>query len=210
MAEHVNEWLSAYLDHELSGARLWQVEKHLAECAECQAELDEMRELSTLLHDAVPAGEFISTERFVANLTLNLPRQPEPTAPRKILEVGWWLIPVGVLTTWLFVQVTFSLSSLVINAANAGLLDGTVTWLLQGNPPQTEWFTLTMRFFGDDFGMTGKSILWVLNDADVFIDKLTGQFIWEFILASLYLGWLASWWFRQRKHSAATGSFSQS
>jgi anti-sigma factor RsiW len=89
MTEHVKQWLNAYLDGELRGARMGQVESHLTECAECRAELDDLRGLFTLLRETSPAGEFISTERFVSNLTLSLPRQPEHSQPRRVLEIGW-------------------------------------------------------------------------------------------------------------------------
>jgi hypothetical protein len=43
MSNHVTEWLNAYLDDELKNGRLHQVEKHLAECTECQAELESLQ-----------------------------------------------------------------------------------------------------------------------------------------------------------------------
>ena len=49
MIEHVNEWLGAYLDGELRGLRLRQVESHLAECSVCHSELESLRNLSALL-----------------------------------------------------------------------------------------------------------------------------------------------------------------
>jgi len=56
MNEHVTEWIGAYHDGELRGARLLQVESHLLDCAACQAELDALSALSTLLQEdsAVP------------------------------------------------------------------------------------------------------------------------------------------------------------
>lgn len=197
MSEHVNEWLSPYFDGELYGARLRQVENHLAECDECQAELARMQELSALLRGTTPTGEFISTERFVSNLTLNLPRQSEQPQTRKALEIGWWLIPVGVLATWAFLQVTFSLSSLVQTASEAGLFGNTFTWF-QGNPPQTEWFATLTNLLGGQPGFIVQTILSPLNDAGLFIQNLMGQVLWQAVLGVVYLGWLASWWFRQQ------------
>lgn len=209
MTKHMTEWLGAYLDRELSGPQRHQVESHLADCEICQARLDELQTLSTLLHDTVPAREFIPTERFIANLTLNLPRQTTETRPRKALEIGWWLIPVGVLGAWAFLQVTFSLSSLVQAVSDAGLLGSNFVWL-QGNPSQTEWFATLMQFFGGQLGFTGQTALTYLNNADLFIQNLTGHLIWQALLATLYLGWLASWWFRQQKQPTHLGTFSQS
>jgi hypothetical protein len=205
MAEHIKEWLYTYLDGELRGARLRQVESHLAECGECRAELDGMQALSALLRETAPAGKFISTERFVSNLTLSLPRQPEPPQPRKALEIGWWLIPVSVLGIWVFLQVTFSLSSLVQTASDAGLLGNTFAWF-QGNPPQTQWFATLMGLFGSQLGITSQMVLSPLNNADLFIHNLIGPFVWQAILAIVYLGWLVSWWFRQQNQSSTSGT----
>jgi hypothetical protein len=195
MSEHVTSWLGAYHDGELHGTRLRQVENHLAGCAECLAELEAMQGLSALLQEMPPAGDFISTERFVANLTLNLPRQSEAPQPRKWLEIGWWLLPVGVLGAWVFLQVTFSLSGLLQSAVETGLLGGSLAWL-RGNPPQMEWFALARNLLGSQPGFIGP-ILSALNDASLFLQHLAGQFFWQAILAALYLGWLAAWWFRQ-------------
>jgi hypothetical protein len=196
MTEHVKQWLNAYLDGELRGARMGQVENHLADCAECRTELDELRGLSALLRETAPVGEFIPTERFVANLTLNLPRQPEHSQPRKALEIGWWLTPVGILGTWLFLQVTFFLSRLVLTASNAGLLGNTFA-SFKGNPPQALWLETLAKLLGNQPGFIST-----LNKADLFIQNMQGAFIWQALLAIIYLVWLASWWFRQQNQSS--------
>jgi hypothetical protein len=209
MLKHVISWLSAYLDGELPDAQLRHVEKHLAECDECQAELEQIRNLSALLHESVPTDEFLSTERFVANLTLNLPRQPTQSQPRKALEIAWWLIPVGALGVWLFFQITFSLSSLVLTISETGLLGNGISWL-QGNPPQARWFSMVMDLFGGQIGLTGRFILSGLNDFNLFIQDLADHFIWQAFFATLYLGWLASWWLRQSKQAIPSSTVPQS
>jgi hypothetical protein len=205
MFEHIKEWLNAYHDDELRGARLRQVENHLAECNECQAELDELQELSALLRETAPIGEFISTERFVSNLILNLPRQPEPPQTRKALEIGWWLIPVGVLGIWVFIQVTLSLSSVFLAVSEAGLFGNTFAWL-QSAQPQMEWFATLSNLFGGQLNFTSQIILSTLNDADLFIRNLVGPFLWQVLLAVAYLSWLASWWFRQPGQASNAGT----
>ncbi|MCJ7433140.1 MAG: hypothetical protein MUO77_06595, partial [Anaerolineales bacterium] len=142
--------------------------------------------------------------------TLNLPRQPEQVQPRKWLEIGWWLIPVGLLGIWVFIQVTMSLSSVVMAAVNAGLLGSNLSWF-QGNPPQMEWFATAMNLFGNQLGLTGRVVLSELNDASLFVTELTGHYLWQAFLAVSYLGWLVTWWLRhQRQSSQNPGNFSRS
>ncbi len=207
MTKHITPWHNAYLDGELPDAQLRQMEKHLAACDECQAELEQTRSLSALLHESAPADEFLPTERFVANLTLSLPRQPAQSQPRKALEIGWWLIPVAALGVWLFFQITFSLSSLVLTASETGLLGNGLSWL-QGNPPQTRWFSMAMDLFGGQIGFTGRFILSAFNDLGLFTRDLTDHFIWQALFATLYLGWLASWWWRQTDQRISAGATS--
>ncbi|MBI5353106.1 MAG: zf-HC2 domain-containing protein [Chloroflexi bacterium] len=209
MVKHITPWLNAYLDGELSAAQLRQVEKHLAECDECQAELEQMRSLSALLHETAPTEDFLSTERFVSNLTLNLPRRPEHSQPRKALEIGWWLILVGALAVWLFFQITFSLSSVVLNISETGLLGNGLPWL-QGDSSQTRWFSLAMDLFGGQLGFTGKLILSAFNDLSLFIRDMTSRFILQALFATLYLGWLASWWRRLSDHASPASAVPQS
>ena len=49
MNEHLNEWLDAYLDGELTPPHQRQVEAHLAHCPECRALLKQRRALASLL-----------------------------------------------------------------------------------------------------------------------------------------------------------------
>jgi hypothetical protein len=209
MVKHVTPWLSTYLDSELPDAQLRQVEDHLAACDECQAELEQMRNLSALLHETAPTDEFLPTERFVANLTLNLPRQPAQSRSRMALEIGWWLIPVGALGVWLFFQITVSLSSVVLTVSETGLLGNGLSWL-KGNPLQTRWFSLVMDLFGGQIGSIGKFILSALNDLSLFIQNLTSRFILQALFATLYLGWLVSWWLRQSTQAIPAGTVPQS
>jgi anti-sigma factor RsiW len=74
MSKHITEWLNAYLDGELHGSRLHQVEIHLTECQVCQTELESLERLSSLLQE-VPAPEFTSPERFAAQVNLLLPHE---------------------------------------------------------------------------------------------------------------------------------------
>lgn len=201
MPEHITQWLGAYHDGELRGARLRQVEEHLAECADCQAELEGMRSLSTLLKETAPEGDFLSSERFAANLALRLPRQPEPSQPRnKALQIGWWLVPLGTLGMWLFIEVTFLLRSAILFVADAGLLGRDLAWM-QGNPPQMGWFVAAMNLLGDQVSLTGQVALSALNDAHWFVTQVAGSLLPQVIFAVFYLGWLVAWWLGQSSQS---------
>lgn len=196
MADHIHEWLGAYHDGELRGARLRKVEGHLAACAECRAELEQIRMLSDLLQNSEPAGEFLPTERFVANLNLRLPRQPQQSQPP--FKAGWWSLPLVLLGIWLFIDITFSLSWAASLAANTGLLGSDLTWL-RGNPPQMGWFAAAMNLLRDQ----PLPLLWEflsgLNQANVFITRLLRTLVPQLLLAAAYLGWLFSWWLRQQQ-----------
>lgn len=208
MPEHITQWMGAYHDGELRGAHLRQVEEHLAECANCQAELDEMRSLSTLLKETAPGGDFLSSERFAANLALRLPRQPETSQPRnKALEIGWWLVPLGTLGAWLFIEVTFTLRSAILFVADVGLLSRDLAWI-QGYPLQMGWFATAMNLFGNQVGLAGQAALSTLNEVHLFVAQVAGSLLPQVLLAVLYLGWLAAWWLGQSSQtSQSTGNF---
>jgi hypothetical protein len=208
MANHATEWLGAYYDGELHGARLHQVEQHLAECAACQAELDEIRALSALLQEPAFKPDYHLTERFAAILALRLPRRSEQPHARRALKIGWWLIPVGLLGIWLFIDITLLLSSVVSLAANSGLLGENLAWL-QAGPPQMSWFATAMRLFGDPLGAPGREILALLNDANLFIAQIARMWIPQVIVALFYCGWLLAWWLIHQP-SRGTGSLPQS
>ena len=208
MKPHVTEWLGAYHDGELTSNRKHQVENHLLDCETCRAEFESYKELSSLLKtDVVPHQT--STERFVYNLTLNLPRRPIQTPSRKALEIGWWLIPVGALGVWLFLQITFSLSSVFLTLSETGLLGNGLSWL-QVSAPQTRWVSLAFDFFGGQIGPNSKFILSVVNELGLSVQNLTNRYIGQALIAVLYLGWLVSWWLRQPKQTISANSAPQS
>ena len=121
MSNHITEWLNAYLDGELKNGKLHQVEKHLAECEECQAELESLKNLSSLLHE-VPAPEFISSERFASQVSLRLPHEKPRATKRKAQEVGWWMIPVSLLLLWVLIGSVEVVGDVISTADKLGLL----------------------------------------------------------------------------------------
>jgi anti-sigma factor RsiW len=133
MSNHMTEWLNAYLDGELKGGRLHQVEAHLAECAECQAELQSLQNLSGLLHE-IPAPEFIPSERFAAQVSLRLPHGQPRATKRKAQEAGWWMIPVSLLLLWAIIGTSEVVGYVISTADRLGMLSlsGAPAWLVPG------------------------------------------------------------------------------
>ena len=194
MPEHIHQYLGAYMDGELHGTALQRVQAHLAQCQQCQSALDEMMGLSALLRDTPPQVAFTPSARFAANLNLNLPRQPqaEPT----LVPLNWF-IPLGILVTWLFLQITFGISDVLVFFSSLGLLgDG---WTVTGSAPQTTWFTLFNWLIGDKIPLQGYLFVENLNTAQVFIQFLVSPALWQVLLTLAYVAWLPLWWKQQNR-----------
>jgi hypothetical protein len=192
MSNHVTEWLNAYLDDELKNGRLDQVEKHLAECEQCQAELESLQNVSSLLHE-VPAPEFISSERFASQVSLRLPHEQPKATKRKAQEMGWWMIPVSLLMLWVFIGTFEVVGDVISTADRLGLLNGAPTWAAIGSSDGAVW---SGRL--GDFGLlSGDSLQWAELTESFTRNKLP-QIILQAAIALLYLSWIAIWWTRQR------------
>jgi len=192
MSNHVTEWLNAYLDDELKNGRLHQVEKHLEECAECQAELESLQNVSSLLHE-VPAPEFISSERFASQVSLRLPHEQPRATKRKAQEMGWWMIPVSLLMLWVFIGTFEVIGDVISTADRLGLLNGAPTWAAIGSSDGAVW---SGRL--GDFGLlSGDSLQWAELTESFTRNKLP-QIILQAAIALLYLSWIAIWWTQQR------------
>ncbi len=74
--DKIQPMLSAFIDNALSARDTWEVDRHLAECHECQRNLNEMKCTIKLLHD-IPSFE-VSAD-FDAKLQEKLSElQPKP------------------------------------------------------------------------------------------------------------------------------------
>ena len=191
MPDEMCALLNPYLDGELHGRRLREMETHLISCAACRDELKELRMVSGLLQ-AGAAPEFPPAERFVSQLTLSLPRRtpgnwlPTPNSP------AWWLVPVGLLGAWFFVQTVFTLTGLVSAANVTGLLGNATAWL-GGGGQESIWFsTATSLFSGQASG--AQPALSLLNNVSLFTANLLGGFFWQAVIVLLYWAWLFFFW----------------
>jgi predicted anti-sigma-YlaC factor YlaD len=190
MSNHVTDWLNAYLDGELHGSRLQHVETHLVECQSCQAELESLEGLSNLLQEA-PEPEFISPERFAAQVSLRLPYSQPTLSRKKMLEAGWWMIPVGLLATWVFINTSFLVSDMLSVANTFGLLTGISNWIIPG---AADWSAMLGQF-----GVLSGNSFDVATSTEIFTRTSLPQLILQVSIALLYLSWIAIWWARHRR-----------
>ena len=200
MAEHITEWLGAYLDGELHGARLDQVEKHLKTCEICQAELNSLRSLSALLQADSPRGDFLPSDRFAAQVALRLPRRPLVPPRQKAAEIGGWLVPAGILGAWVFFQVVVIVSGMLTTADQLGLLGSAASWL----PSTSQHGILAASAFSlldGNLDAAVRQMLQVLDLAEVFGQSFFMQAAWQIAIAVLYWGWLITWWLRRQRQN---------
>jgi len=194
MSTHVSEWLNAYHDGELHGTQLHRVEVHLAECGICQAELESLESLSSVLHE-VPAPEFTAPERFAAQINLRLPHEQTKVSRKQILEIGWWMIPVGLLGAWVFIATSTVLSDILYTAHNLGLLSGISNWLSLGSS-NAVYLSSTL---GQAGLLSGNSLNWA-EATETFTRMSLPQISLQVSIALLYLSWIAIWWARHTRH----------
>jgi len=205
MHEKMCTLLNAYLDGELRGQRLREMETHLASCAACRNELRELRLVSDLLQ-ADTGPQVTSAEHFVSQLTLSLPRRTLGDQPSKPGTLTWWLIPVGLLGAWFFVQTVFTLTDLVSAANMTGLLGHAASWL-SGGWQESIWFsTATSLFVGQATGT--QPTLSLLNNVSIFAANLLGGFFWQAVIVLLYWTWLFFWWQRRGSRPMKMGNAS--
>jgi len=200
MSNHVMEWLNAYLDGELQGSRLDHVEIHLTECEVCQTELEALENLSDALQQ-VPVPEFIPAERFAAQVGLRLPHTKPASSERKALEIGWWMIPVGLLASWVFLNTAFLVGDMLSVANSIGLLPDVSSWISFGNA--ANWSTRL-----EQFGVLSGNALEFAVSTETFTRTSLPQISLQVSIALLYLSWIAIWWARHRRqeHRQTSGS----
>ncbi len=193
MADHVPELLGAYLDGELHGRQLQDVKAHLAECESCAMELTSLKALSGILQDA-PAVDFHSLERFTSNVNLRLARHPGTPMHRAALEVGWRMIPVGLLLAWIFISTTSLVSNLVSAANEIGWLNGASSGLFSGTAEEAYWSGTLGQI-----GLLSDDNLYLAEGIESFSRTAIPEIVWQISIALLYLCWIAIWWARHTR-----------
>ena len=191
MSNHVTHWLNAYLDGELSGSQLQRVDSHLAECEVCQRELKSLEMLSGLLKE-VPAPEFIPPERFASQVSLRLPHQRTQDSKKSMLEIGWWMVPVGLSAAWIFVSAFFFVNDLLSMSNSLGLLTSTSDWLAFGLSAEAYWSSRLGQF-----GLLSGNSLDLAASTEILARTTLPQITLQVSIALLYLSWIAIWWAHQ-------------
>ena len=193
MSEHIIEKLSAYLDDELNNRETQKVEKHLEECAICQEEYESLQGLSSLLAEA-PLPDFPSPKDFSAKVALRLPRKTVAPKSSKVLEIIWWMAPIGLLTAWIFI-ITTNLISEILGAANTLGLVNISDFLGTGASIQATWSTTL-----SNFGLLDGSNFQRAQMLESFTRTTAPQMIFQISIAILYLSWMAIWWARHTRN----------
>ncbi|MBI5932516.1 MAG: zf-HC2 domain-containing protein [Chloroflexi bacterium] len=183
--------LNAYLDGELRGPRLRDMERHLADCATCQRELDDLRRVSDLLR-AAPSPAFTPADRFASNLTLLLPRRPQGSHPSKVPPAAWWLVPAGLLGLWVFIQTVSALTNFVYAAEASGMLAQIAPGLSVGQT-QTAWFAAASNLLDVQLNASQQSTLSMLNQVNLFGVNFLQSIFWQAGLLALCVIWFLAW-----------------
>jgi hypothetical protein len=111
----------------------------------------------------------------------------------KIVETGWWMIPVGLLASWIFIGTSFVVSDILSVANNLGLLVSVSNWLAFDPASQTYW-SATLGQFGV---LSENSLGWAIS-TETFARSSLPQIILQVSIGLLYLSWLAIWWARRQ------------
>jgi predicted anti-sigma-YlaC factor YlaD len=187
MNNHVSQWLNAYHDDELRPRRRALVEAHLEQCPQCQAELSELQEISSLLA-AQPLPELRTTpEEFTAQVALRLPRQVNRrnNGLNFNLRTFWYTIPVTLLAAIAFLRIIVTVTGMLNVIELLGINANPVSWLVP--PAQTSPGLLqqaTSALFG-----------WSVP----FNSSLSYTLILPVIFSACYLIWLLMWWADQNQ-----------
>lgn len=186
MNQRIETWIDAYLDGELNEKQVVRFEKHLESCPACLARLEEREKLSSLLQRYALPENYKSTEQFVHDINMLLPR--EQTGVIKTHRTGgiWLLISIGLLAALTFTQIINLVSNLFLLIPGADRLVEQAAALPAFIQTAAPWLQL---FFDQVFTFSGWGFFY--GSLTFTSIALTG------LLALIYLSWTAFWWVNQ-------------
>jgi hypothetical protein len=185
MNNHVTHWLNAYHDGELRPRRRALVEAHLEKCQRCQAELDQIQNLSSLLQDEPTPEPSISPDKFAAQVALRLPRNTEQSKQSSWQRKLWYAVPVAILVTVGFLRTISTVSNLLLLIERSGINPNAVSWLVPSSPPSTGTFSR----------LSSLALSWGVP----FNSPLSISLILPLVFAIIYVIWLLMWWVDQNQ-----------
>ena len=191
MSEHLEAWIDAYLDGELSAVHKRGADAHLAQCQSCRDLLAQRKNLTALLQGIPPASGLKPEAHFVAEVGLQLkPRRERERLRTQVIRFGWQFFPVALLLVLAFVQTVFTLTSIVGVIPGADqILSNRATFLLQLPMLPGQLSDLL-------------NILGVFNSLDW--NLFTGMAA-VLVISLIYVCWLAGWWVWNQRYAASPG-----
>ena len=200
MNKHMDQWLGAYLDNELSAARRHLVSNHLKHCPQCQAELETLSQLSSLLKgDSLPET-ITQTERFADQVALKLERRPpgKARARNNWRTAGWWLVPVSALGAWVFVIVASLMTTAAGTILQTGLIGDLPAWVA---PPAAygAWSGALLTALNGSLDDTIRSAFEIFGRQELFWAGIIGHAALQAVLVMVYWSWLAGWLLPRRR-----------
>lgn len=188
MNGHVLDLLGAYLDGELSSAKIQKIETHLMECSLCSSEFEGLRRVSRLIQDS-PVPEFSSVDHFAARVVLQLPRKQETSRSVSRSTIVWWAIPIFLITAWFFIQTVSTISGMlfVVNQSEA-FGDSVIAGESGRGLPS--WYSLLTGLITALVDIPQNGSISLMQDIASVSREVLGQFLWQAAIALPYLGWL--------------------
>jgi len=191
MNGHLEAWIDAYLDGELSVVHRREADAHLTQCRSCRDLLVQRKNLTALLRGIPLAGDLKPEARFVAEVGLQLmPRRETARLRTQVMRLGWQFFPVVLLLALAFVQAVFTLASIV------------------GVIPGADQILASRAAFLPELPMLPAQLSDLLNLLGVFNsldwNLFTGMAA-LLVISLVYVCWLASWWVWNRRLAASLG-----
>jgi predicted anti-sigma-YlaC factor YlaD len=191
MSDHIIAYLDAYHDGELNPRQVQSIESHLAVCPTCREAYLAIENLSAALQE-YQTPKFPAADLIASQVALCLPREQAIPVRRKILKIGWWMIPVALLSAWVSLGITGLVNNLLMAAEQMRWLDPASVFVV----PSFRFESFFSMFVNFLVSMLPTTMHWV-PISENFIRPVLFNLFWHISIAILYLSWIAIWWTQQ-------------